>query len=118
MGQCEHRSQHYPQYPRSRDGVGVLEVFYPERSIFLSEMRLGGNGSNDHAKLKTENEFVKQNRKLVHKCGFRFRGRASEHAEQKNGFSESGPQNLDFMIFGAKSCVCSEARPENVKSHL
>jgi hypothetical protein len=51
---------------------------------------------------KSETTFVKQNRKLVHKCGFRFSGRASEQAEQKNRFSESGSQNLDFMTLGAK----------------
>ena len=55
---------------------------HPETSIFL----LGENGSNDHAKLKSENGFVKQNRKLVHKYGFRFSVRASEQAKQKNRF--------------------------------
>lgn len=32
----------------------------------------GGNGLNDHAKLKFENKVVKQNRKLIHKYCFRF----------------------------------------------
>ena len=60
---------------------------------------------------------MKQNRKLVPSCGLRFRGRALEDAEPKIGFSESGPQNLDFIFFGAKSSVGSDARPENVKPH-
>ena len=46
--------------------------------------------------VKFETTFVKPNRKLVHKCGFRFSGRSLEHAEQKPRNLESGPQNLDF----------------------
>ena len=38
---------------------------YPGTSIFLLKRVLRGNGSNDHEKLKSENGFVKQNRKLV-----------------------------------------------------
>ena len=55
------------------------------KQVFFFQIRvLGGGGSNDHAKLKSENGVVKQNRKLIHNCGFRFRGRASEQAEKKN----------------------------------
>ena len=32
--------------------------------FFFQKCILGGNGSNDHSKLKSENEFVKQNQKL------------------------------------------------------
>ena len=46
--------------------------------------------------VKFETTFVKQNQKLVHKCGFRFSGRSLERAEQKPRNLESGPQNLDF----------------------
>jgi len=58
---------------------------------------------------------VKQNGKLVHKCGFRFRGRASEQAEPKIGFSESGwapkPRFHDiwgenFVLFRRASGKC------------
>ena len=36
----------------------------------------------------------------LEKCGFRFFGRASEHAETKPRFLESGAQNLDFSNLG------------------
>jgi hypothetical protein len=52
--------------------------------------------------LKCKTTFVKLNRKLVPKCGFRFRGRESDQVEQKIGFSKSGPQNHNFMIFGGE----------------
>ena len=52
--------------------------------------------------VKTEIRFVKQNYKFVHKCGFSFLGRSSEHAKQKPRNLESGSQNLDFSLLVEK----------------
>ena len=54
----------------------------------------GGNGSNDHAKLKSENGFLKQNRKLVHEC-LRSLMRASEHYAKKSHYLHI-PSNSGF----------------------
>ena len=43
-----------------------------EQVFFFQQLVLGENGSNDHAKLKSENGLVKQNRRLVFRRGFRF----------------------------------------------
>jgi hypothetical protein len=48
----------------ARSWCGV-EGFHKKTSIFLLHTRFRGNGSNDHAQLKSENGFVKRNRKLV-----------------------------------------------------
>ena len=91
-------------------GVGWLradEQFWPtviwaqlirKHVFFFSNRVLGGNGSNDHAKLKSENGFVELNRKLVQRFGPRFSVRSSEQAKQKNDFSESGPKNLNSLF--------------------
>ena len=58
-----------------------------QKQVFSVKINFrGGGGSNDPAKLKSENEFVEQNRNLVHKCGFTFSVRASEQAAQKKRF--------------------------------
>ena len=67
-------------------GHNHLPGFIQVHVFFFQKRVLGGNGSNDHAELKSENGFVKQNKKLVHECGFRFSVRASEQAKQKNLF--------------------------------
>jgi hypothetical protein len=67
---------------------------------------------------KSETTFVKHNQKLVHKCGFRFSGRASEQAELFD------PKVMKSRFWGPNSekrffcSACSEARPENLKPHL
>ena len=70
--------------------------FIWKQVFFLLTTRFRGNGSNDYAKLKSENGFVEQNRKLVHKCGFRFSVRESN---RKSGSSESGPKPLNSLDF-------------------
>ena len=73
-----------------------LAVIIRKQVCFFQKCIFGGNGSNDHAKLKSENGFEKQNGKLVHKCGFRFSVRASEQAEQKNRFLGIWARNPEF----------------------
>ena len=49
---------------------------------------LGGSMIFRAAPVKSETTFLKQNRKLVHKCGFKFYWRGAEHVELFNLFSE------------------------------
>ena len=67
--------------------------------------------------VKSETTFVKHNQNLVHKCGFRFSGRSSDHAEQKPRNLESGPQNLDFRGQVEKLTLFRGAS-ENLKPHF
>ena len=53
---------------------------------------LGGKGSNDHTKMKSQNRLVRQNRKLLHRCGFRFSMQASEQ-------TEISPQHQEHSFF-------------------
>ena len=78
----------------------------------------GGNGSNDYAKLKSENGFAEQNRKSFHKYSFRFSVRAS----QRTGFSPQNQENSGFWAQIPKnrcSCLaCYDTRTEDLKPHL
>jgi len=66
------RAQDFSDFPPNSR---MLKRVHPGTSIFLSETRFqwgdSRDCSNDHAKLKSENGFVKQNRKLVDEISFR-----------------------------------------------
>ena len=47
------------------------------------------------APVKSENKFVKNNRKLIYKCGFRFYWHASEHDERFD-------QKREIEVLGAR----------------
>ena len=93
-------------------------MFIRKQVFFFQKCILGGNGSNDHSTLKSENGFVKQNQKLVLNCGFRFSVRASEQTRflppnyENSGFRAQIPRNRFF------SSACSDARSENLKPHF
>ena len=61
-----------------------LSLFIRKQVFFIQKRVLGWDGSNDHAKLKSENGSEKQNQKLVLEYGFRVSTRTLEQAEQKN----------------------------------
>ena len=64
------------------------------------ERVLGGNGANDHAKLKSENGLVKLNQKVVTDVDLDFLCERRNKPNRKTGSSESGPKtklnSLDF----------------------
>ena len=103
--------------PETRGEINS-HAFIRKQVFFFQKCILGGNGSNDHSKLKSENGFVKQNPKLVLKCGFRFSVQASERTGflppncENSGFRAQIPRNRFFCS------ACSDARTENLEPHL
>jgi len=81
--------------------LGAPHPNHPETSIFLSKTRFrgGGGSSNDHAKLKSENGFVKQNRRLMRNVVSNFLCERRNTPDSKIDSSESGPKTLNSLDF-------------------
>ena len=67
---------------------------------------------------KSETTFVKQNRKLVQKCDFRFWCHPAEQGQKRHSPMLGYTKWLKGMLHPPFFSVYSEARPSNLKPHL